>query len=78
MLAMFYPEIDVQPYGPKSNFYLCERTRRRTLSESLQNKSTIFSGVVLAFSSVGTIIGHMVRRHFIPQRKEIYENLGGN
>ncbi|KAF1751928.1 hypothetical protein GCK72_018482 [Caenorhabditis remanei] len=75
ILVMFSPEIDVQPYGPKSNFYLCERTRKRTLSESLQNRSTVFCGVVLALSSIAHIVGHMLRRHFMPHRKELYENL---
>ncbi|CAB3396896.1 unnamed protein product [Caenorhabditis bovis] len=75
IVVMFHPEIDVQPYGPKSNSYLCERTRKRTLSESLQNRSTIFCGVILAISSIAHIIGQMVRRHFMPQRKEIYESL---
>lgn len=75
ILVMFSPEIDVQPYGPKSNFYLCERTRKRTLSESLQHRSTVFCGVVLALSSIAHIVGHMLRRHFMPHRKELYENL---
>ncbi|PIC25916.1 hypothetical protein B9Z55_018662 [Caenorhabditis nigoni] len=75
ILVMFSPEIDVQPYGPKSNFYLCERTRKRTLSESLQHRSTVFCGVVLAISSIAHIVGHMLRRHFMPHRKELYENL---
>ncbi|CAI2353689.1 unnamed protein product [Caenorhabditis sp. 36 PRJEB53466] len=75
ILVMFSPEIDVQPYGPKSNFYLCERTRKRTLSDSLQHRSTVFCGVVLALSSIAHIVGHMLRRHFMPHRKELYENL---
>lgn len=78
IIAMFYPEIDVQPYGPKSNFFICERSRKKTLSQSLDSASTVASGVVLGISSVLTIVGHMVRRHFIPQRKQIYENLTGN
>ncbi|XGW06652.1 hypothetical protein V3C99_016742 [Haemonchus contortus] len=76
VIAEFAPEIDVQPYGPKSNFYLCERTRKRTLAESFENKATIFSGIVLGLTSVSAIIGHAVRRHFIPERKQMYENLG--
>lgn len=76
VVAEFAPEIDVQPYGPKSNFYLCERTRKRTLAESFENKATVFSGVVLGLTSVSAIIGHAVRRHFIPERKQMYENLG--
>ncbi|CCD63013.1 Lysosome-associated membrane glycoprotein 5 [Caenorhabditis elegans] len=75
ILVMFSPEIDVQPYGPKSNFYICERSRKRTLSESLQHRSTVFCGVVLALSSIAHIVGHMLRRHFMPHRKELYENL---
>uniref|UniRef100_A0A8R1EAS5 Uncharacterized protein n=1 Tax=Caenorhabditis japonica TaxID=281687 RepID=A0A8R1EAS5_CAEJA len=75
ILVMFSPEIDVQPYGPKSNFYLCERTRKRTLSDSLQHRSTVFCGVILALSSIVHIVGHMLRRHFMPHRKELYENL---
>ncbi|CAP28358.1 Protein CBG08672, partial [Caenorhabditis briggsae] len=51
------------------------RTRKRTLSESLQHRSTVFCGVVLAISSIAHIVGHMLRRHFMPHRKELYENL---
>ncbi|CAP28355.2 Protein CBR-UNC-46 [Caenorhabditis briggsae] len=57
------------------HIYLCERTRKRTLSESLQHRSTVFCGVVLAISSIAHIVGHMLRRHFMPHRKELYENL---
>uniref|UniRef100_A0A1I7TYP7 MSP domain-containing protein n=1 Tax=Caenorhabditis tropicalis TaxID=1561998 RepID=A0A1I7TYP7_9PELO len=63
------------PLTQKYVFYLCERTRKRTLSESLQHRSTVFCGVVLALSSIAHIVGHMLRRHFMPHRKELYENL---
>ncbi|KAL6743425.1 hypothetical protein Aduo_016467 [Ancylostoma duodenale] len=76
VIAEFSPDIDVQPYGPKSNFYLCERTRKRTLAESFEHKATVFSGVVLGLTSVSAMIGHAIRRHFIPERKQMYENLG--
>ncbi|WKY12613.1 hypothetical protein Q1695_003871 [Nippostrongylus brasiliensis] len=76
VIVEFSPEIDVQPYGPRSNFYICERTRKRTLAESFENKATVFSGIVLGLTSVSAIIGHAVRRHFIPERKQMYENLG--
>ncbi|EYC37833.1 hypothetical protein Y032_0763g2146 [Ancylostoma ceylanicum] len=76
VIAEFSPDIDVQPYGPKSNFYLCERTRKRTLTESFEHKATVFSGVVLGLTSVSAMIGHAIRRHFIPERKQMYENLG--
>ncbi|KAE9419409.1 hypothetical protein Angca_000928 [Angiostrongylus cantonensis] len=76
VVAEFTPEIDIQPFGPKSNFYLCERTRKRTLAESFENKATILSGVVLGVASVSAIIGNAVRRHFIPERRRMYENLG--
>uniref|UniRef100_A0A1I7TYP8 MSP domain-containing protein n=1 Tax=Caenorhabditis tropicalis TaxID=1561998 RepID=A0A1I7TYP8_9PELO len=62
-------------YVEKYAVYLCERTRKRTLSESLQHRSTVFCGVVLALSSIAHIVGHMLRRHFMPHRKELYENL---
>ncbi|VDL78295.1 unnamed protein product [Nippostrongylus brasiliensis] len=78
VIVEFSPEIDVQPYGPRSNFYICERTRKRTLAESFENKATVFSGIVLGLTSVSAIIGHAVRRHFIPERKQMYENLGVN
>uniref|UniRef100_A0A7E4VT93 Uncharacterized protein n=1 Tax=Panagrellus redivivus TaxID=6233 RepID=A0A7E4VT93_PANRE len=74
------PEIDIQPMntgsGFGSNAYLCERTRRRTLSESFQSKMTIFSGVVLGISSVLTLIGHSLRRFFLPERRQMYNSLG--
>ncbi|VDM60439.1 unnamed protein product [Angiostrongylus costaricensis] len=76
VVAEFTPEIDIQPFGPKSNFYLCERTRKRTLTESFENKATIFSGVILGVASVSAMIGNAVRRHFIPERRRMYENLG--
>ncbi|KIH43940.1 hypothetical protein ANCDUO_26047 [Ancylostoma duodenale] len=74
VIAEFSPDIDVQPYGPK--IYLCERTRKRTLAESFEHKATVFSGVVLGLTSVSAMIGHAIRRHFIPERKQMYENLG--
>ncbi|GMT08864.1 hypothetical protein PFISCL1PPCAC_161, partial [Pristionchus fissidentatus] len=70
------PPVDIQPYGLSSNIYLCERTRRRSLSESFEAKSTVASGIVLLLSSIGVIVGHTLRRHFIPERKRAYDNLG--
>ncbi|CAI4223422.1 unnamed protein product [Auanema sp. JU1783] len=78
VIVSMSPDIDFQPYGPKSNAYLCERTRKRTLRESFENKATVFSGVVLGLASVGSIVGHSIRRHLHPVRKEIYQNLAGN
>ncbi|GMR57163.1 hypothetical protein PMAYCL1PPCAC_27358, partial [Pristionchus mayeri] len=68
--------VEIQPYGMSSNIYLCERTRRRSLSESFEAKSTVASGIVLLLSSIGVIVGHTLRRHFIPERKAAYDNLG--
>ncbi|GMS77909.1 hypothetical protein PENTCL1PPCAC_84, partial [Pristionchus entomophagus] len=68
--------VEIQPYGLSSNIYLCERTRRRSLSESFEAKSTVASGIVLLLSSIGVIVGHTLRRHFIPERKAAYDNLG--
>jgi hypothetical protein len=76
MVLEFLPEIDFQPinadlsYG--SNVYVCERTRRRTLAESFQSKMTIFSGVVLGFSSVVTLVGYSLRRQLLPSRQQFY------
>ncbi|KAI6189885.1 hypothetical protein M3Y97_00056600 [Aphelenchoides bicaudatus] len=73
------PEIDFQPLNSGnsfgSNVYVCERTRRRTLSESFQSQMTVFSGVVLGLSSVGTLIGYSVHRQLKPARREIYNNI---
>jgi len=62
------PEIDLQPmnihgFGFGSNAFTCEHTRRRTLRDSLQNRATIFSSVLLGTCSVGTLIGYSVWRH---------------
>ncbi|KAJ1361120.1 hypothetical protein KIN20_020303 [Parelaphostrongylus tenuis] len=76
VIAEFTPEIDIQPYGPKTNFHLCERTRKRTLAESFENKATIFSGIILGIASVSAMIGNAVRRHLNPERKRMYDNLG--
>ncbi|PAV91533.1 hypothetical protein WR25_24574 [Diploscapter pachys] len=53
IIVTFSPEIDLQPYGPKSN---C---------------------VIMGFAAIGSLIGHSVRRHFIPERKQIYESIVG-
>ncbi|KJH53657.1 hypothetical protein DICVIV_00085 [Dictyocaulus viviparus] len=75
VIVEFVPEIDIQPYGPKSNFHLCQRTRKRTLAESFENKATIFSGIVLGLASVSALIGNATRRHLNPDRKRMYLNL---
>ncbi|KAK0412268.1 hypothetical protein QR680_006122 [Steinernema hermaphroditum] len=67
------PEIEAQPFGTVSNIFVCERTRRRTLSEAFQNKMTIFSGVVLGLSSVSVLTGYSLRRQLMPERFRQYE-----
>ncbi|TKR87732.1 hypothetical protein L596_012085 [Steinernema carpocapsae] len=67
------PEIEAQPFGIVSNIFVCERTRRRTLSESFQNRMTIFSGVVLGISSVSVLTGYSLRRQLMPERFRQYE-----
>uniref|UniRef100_A0A915CL51 Uncharacterized protein n=1 Tax=Ditylenchus dipsaci TaxID=166011 RepID=A0A915CL51_9BILA len=66
IVVEFLPEIDIQPVnthaGFGSNIYLCERTKRRTLSESFQSTMTIFAGFVLGLSSVSVLAGYSLRR----------------
>ncbi|CAJ0960862.1 unnamed protein product, partial [Mesorhabditis belari] len=75
VVIVFPPEIVAQPYGLKSNLFICERTRKRSLRESFNTKTTIFSGVVLALSSIAMIVWHSVRRHMMPDRKQEYLNI---
>ncbi|CAJ0586063.1 unnamed protein product, partial [Mesorhabditis spiculigera] len=72
VVLIFPPDFQAEPYGPKSNLFICERTRRRSLRESLETKTTVFSGVILALSSIAMIATHSVRRHMMPERKEQY------
>ncbi|CAD5224102.1 unnamed protein product [Bursaphelenchus okinawaensis] len=78
-IVEFLPEIDMQPVNTASSFgsniYLCERTRKRTLSESFQNSMTVFSGVVLGLSSVGTLSGYSVWRQLLPSRRTLYNDI---
>lgn len=60
---------------PTSLVYVCERTRRRTLSESFQSQMTVFSGVVLGLSSIGTLIGYSVHRQLNPERRETMKTI---
>uniref|UniRef100_A0A914SBN8 Uncharacterized protein n=1 Tax=Parascaris equorum TaxID=6256 RepID=A0A914SBN8_PAREQ len=72
------PEIHAQPYNAavdRANIYVCERTRRRTLAESFQNKMTIASGVVLGIASVSMLAGYSVRRQLNPSRQQLYQSL---
>uniref|UniRef100_A0A0M3HXJ1 Fn3_like domain-containing protein n=1 Tax=Ascaris lumbricoides TaxID=6252 RepID=A0A0M3HXJ1_ASCLU len=72
------PEIHAQPYNAaegRANIYVCERTRRRTLAESFQNKMTIASGVVLGIASVSMLVGYSVRRQLNPSRQQLYQSL---
>lgn len=55
--------------------YVCERTRRRTLSQSFQSHVTIFSGVVLGLSSVGTLAGYSLWRQLLPSRRVLYNDM---
>uniref|UniRef100_A0AC35TJV1 L-type lectin-like domain-containing protein n=1 Tax=Rhabditophanes sp. KR3021 TaxID=114890 RepID=A0AC35TJV1_9BILA len=75
IIVQLLPETEMLPfYGEKgygSNIYVCERTRKKTLSEAFQSKMTIMSGIVLAVSSVAVIIGHSLRRtFFVPAAKQ--------
>ncbi|KAI6213579.1 hypothetical protein M3Y94_00166600 [Aphelenchoides besseyi] len=74
IVVEFLPEIDFQPLNTGTGFgiYVCERTRRRTLAESFDSRMTVFSGVVLGISSVGTLVGYSLRRQLKPSRREIY------
>ncbi|VDM50082.1 unnamed protein product [Toxocara canis] len=72
------PDIYAQPYNAaegSANIYVCERTRRRTLAESFQNKMTILSGVILGISSVSMLAGYSVRRQLHPSRQQLYQTL---
>ncbi|VDN05778.1 unnamed protein product [Thelazia callipaeda] len=71
------PEISAQPYYVKGGYpiYICERTRRRTLAESFENRMTLFSGIVLCVSSVSMMVGYTFRRQSHPTRKKFYRSL---
>uniref|UniRef100_A0A0N4ZSY4 Uncharacterized protein n=1 Tax=Parastrongyloides trichosuri TaxID=131310 RepID=A0A0N4ZSY4_PARTI len=66
IIIQLLPEIEFIPfYGEKgygSNIFICERTRKKSLSEAFQSKMTIIAGIILAISSVSAIIIHSLRR----------------
>ncbi|KAF7636606.1 hypothetical protein Mgra_00004004 [Meloidogyne graminicola] len=58
-------QLELQPlatntFGLGNNVFICERTRKRSLRESFQNRMTIFSGILLGIGSIGTIIGYSI------------------
>uniref|UniRef100_A0A0K0FKI4 Uncharacterized protein n=1 Tax=Strongyloides venezuelensis TaxID=75913 RepID=A0A0K0FKI4_STRVS len=76
IIIQLQPEIELIPFsgekGYGSNIFICERTRKKSLSESFQSKMTILSGAVLGISSVSAIIIHSLRRTiFSPTLKVI-------
>lgn len=73
-----HPEIKAQPYyvaGGYPSLHICERTRRRTLAESFQNRMTIISGIALCATSVSMIVGYSFQRQLHPTRRQFYESL---
>ncbi|CEF63074.1 Hypothetical protein SRAE_1000133900 [Strongyloides ratti] len=66
IVVQLLPEIEFIPFigekGYGSNIFICERTRKKSLSEAFQSKMTIIAGIVLGLSSISAIIIHSLRR----------------
>uniref|UniRef100_A0A0N5APB7 Uncharacterized protein n=1 Tax=Syphacia muris TaxID=451379 RepID=A0A0N5APB7_9BILA len=77
IIVELQPDISIQPYNianKHANLYICERTKRRTLTESFNNRMTIFSGLVLGISSVGMLVGYSFKRQLHPSRQHLYQS----
>ncbi|VDD95852.1 unnamed protein product [Enterobius vermicularis] len=65
LIVEMEPEVSIQPYNVQNrhaNLYVCERTKRRTLTESFNNRMTVFSGIVLGISSV-SMLKFLIKLH---------------